>query len=185
MLHFCTFLRNPHFDLEPEYLTIIRKPMRLRFQRYIVGAEIFSTFHARVECNTSFRPFKPMGLSAHRHTHESENNLRQFHSVHLADIINLTGGWFPLLRLLWCCYRDWKPCAFRYWPPYSCERSVNYTIGTSLLGSSDIDTVMSVFYCTRSSSDYWLAFHCNICPQVQNTHTDSHATNKDCCAVWD
>jgi len=39
--------------------------------------EIFSTFHARVEYNTSLRPFKPMRLSAHRrtqtHIHTSEN----------------------------------------------------------------------------------------------------------------
>ena len=46
-LHFCTFLLNPHFDLEPDY--IVRKPMKHRFQRYIVRTEVFSTFHARVE----------------------------------------------------------------------------------------------------------------------------------------
>jgi len=60
------FLLNPHFDLESDYT--IRKPIKRRFQRYIVRSEIFSTFHARVEYNTSFLPFKPMGLSAHRHT---------------------------------------------------------------------------------------------------------------------
>jgi len=47
VLHFCTFLLNPHFDLEPDY--IIRKPIKRRFQRYIVHTEIFLTFHARVE----------------------------------------------------------------------------------------------------------------------------------------
>jgi len=67
VLHFCTFLLNTHFDIEPDY--IFRKPIKRRFQRYIVRTEIFSTFHARVEYSTSFRPFKPMGLSAHRHTH--------------------------------------------------------------------------------------------------------------------
>jgi len=46
-LHFCTFLLNPYFDLEPDY--IIRKPMKHRFQRHTVRTEIFSTFHARVE----------------------------------------------------------------------------------------------------------------------------------------
>jgi len=45
--HFCTFLHNPHFDFEPDY--VIRKPRKWGFQRYIVRMEIFSTFHARVE----------------------------------------------------------------------------------------------------------------------------------------
>jgi len=45
--HFCTFLHNPHFDFEPDY--VIRKPQKQGFQRYIVWTEIFSTFHARVE----------------------------------------------------------------------------------------------------------------------------------------
>jgi len=47
VLHFCTFLLNPHFDLETDY--IFRKPIKRRFQRCIVRMEIFSTFHARVE----------------------------------------------------------------------------------------------------------------------------------------
>jgi len=47
VLHFCTFLLNPHFDFEPDY--IVRKPRQRRFQQYIVRTEIFSTFHARVE----------------------------------------------------------------------------------------------------------------------------------------
>jgi len=47
VLHFCTFLLNPHFDLEPHY--IVRKPIKRRFQRYIVHTEIFSTFHAPVK----------------------------------------------------------------------------------------------------------------------------------------
>jgi len=45
--HFCTFLHNPHFDFEPDY--VIRKPQKQGFQRYIVRTEIFSSFHARVE----------------------------------------------------------------------------------------------------------------------------------------
>ena len=42
VLHFCKFLLNPHFYLEPDY--IFRKPIKRRFQRYIVRTEIFSTF---------------------------------------------------------------------------------------------------------------------------------------------
>jgi len=45
--HLCTFLLNPHFDLEPDY--IIRKPMQHRFQLYILRREILSIFHTRVE----------------------------------------------------------------------------------------------------------------------------------------
>jgi len=40
------FLLHPHFDLEPDYIT--RKPMKHRFQLYIVSSEILSTFHTRV-----------------------------------------------------------------------------------------------------------------------------------------
>ena len=45
--HFCTFLHNPHLDVEPDY--VIRKPRKGRFQRYIVRTKIFWTFHAWVE----------------------------------------------------------------------------------------------------------------------------------------
>jgi len=62
VLHFCKFLLNHNFDLEPDY--IFRKPIKRRFQRYTVCREIFSTFHAQVKYNTSFRLFEPMGLSA-------------------------------------------------------------------------------------------------------------------------
>jgi len=41
----CTFLLNPHFDLEPGYIII--KPMKHRFQRYIVHGETLSTFHTQ------------------------------------------------------------------------------------------------------------------------------------------
>jgi len=47
LLHFCTFLLNPHFDLEPDY--IVRKPTKQHFQQYLVCTEILSTFHTRVE----------------------------------------------------------------------------------------------------------------------------------------
>jgi len=46
-LHFCILLVNPTVDLELECIS--EKPMKRRFQRYIVRTEIFSTFHARVE----------------------------------------------------------------------------------------------------------------------------------------
>jgi len=47
VLHFCTFLLNPHFDLEPDY--IAKKLIERPFRRYIVRTVILSTFHARVE----------------------------------------------------------------------------------------------------------------------------------------
>ena len=47
VLHFCTFLIKCHSNLEPD--DIVRKPMKHRFQWYIVHTEILSTFHARVE----------------------------------------------------------------------------------------------------------------------------------------
>jgi len=77
VLHFCTFLHNPHFDLELDY--IVRKPMKHRFQRYIVRTEIFSTFHTQVEyisqrtiCDSAYS-----NECAHtdRQTHKSENSI--------------------------------------------------------------------------------------------------------------
>jgi len=70
LLHFCTFLLKPHFDLEPDY--IVRKPIKLRFQQYLVHTEILSTFHTRVEY-ISWRTIRHSAhskteLSAHRHT---------------------------------------------------------------------------------------------------------------------
>jgi len=47
VLHFCTLLRNPYFDLEPD--CIIRKPIKWCFQQYLVHTEIMSTFHAWVK----------------------------------------------------------------------------------------------------------------------------------------
>jgi len=85
VLHFCTFLLNPHLDLEPDY--IVRKPMKRRFQRYIVRMETFSTFHARVEYNTSFYPFKPMRLSAHRHA--------RMHAHAHTEVITISASFTP------------------------------------------------------------------------------------------
>ena len=61
MLHFCTFLLNPHFDLEPDYIT--RKPLKHRFQLYIVRMEILSTFHTRVEYIYVILPIQTNGGS--------------------------------------------------------------------------------------------------------------------------
>jgi len=47
LLHFCTFLRNPHFDLESDY--VVREPIKRHFQQYFVRTEILSTFHTRIE----------------------------------------------------------------------------------------------------------------------------------------
>ena len=88
VLSFLYIYTQPHFDIEPDY--IIKKPMKRRFQWYIVRTEIFSTFHARVgvEYHTSFHPFKPMAVSAHRQTHTQwKHKLCQCLSIHLADII--------------------------------------------------------------------------------------------------
>ena len=46
LLHFCQLRSNPSIDLEPEY--VFGKPMKHRFQWYIVRTEIL-TFHTRVE----------------------------------------------------------------------------------------------------------------------------------------
>ena len=73
LLHFCTFLLKPHLDLEPDF--IIRKPIKRRFQQYLVRTEILSTFHTRVEC-TSRRTIR---YSAHSNecaqTDKSENSI--------------------------------------------------------------------------------------------------------------
>jgi len=57
----CKFLANSsmYFELD----CICGKPMKRRFQRYIVCMEILSTFHARVEyisVREKATPFKPM-----------------------------------------------------------------------------------------------------------------------------
>jgi len=47
VLCFCKYFANSHFILEPDY--IFRKPVKRRFQQYIVDTDIILTFHARVE----------------------------------------------------------------------------------------------------------------------------------------
>jgi len=47
LLHFCHLLSNPSIDPKLEYIS--GKPVKCRFQRCIVHAEILSTFHAWVE----------------------------------------------------------------------------------------------------------------------------------------
>jgi len=63
VLIFCKFLTNLNINLVVD--CILGKPLKLRFQRYIVRTEILSTFHVRVKYNsvqnTPFCPFKPMG----------------------------------------------------------------------------------------------------------------------------
>jgi len=87
VLHLFTFILNTHFDLEPD--CIIRKPIKQRFQRYIVHTEMFSPFHARVEYNTVTLPFQTNGTECaqtHTHTQKWKHNICHIHSVHLADI---------------------------------------------------------------------------------------------------
>jgi len=47
LLHFCKFLVKSNIDLELN--CIFGKPIKCRFQRFIVRVEILSSFHARVE----------------------------------------------------------------------------------------------------------------------------------------
>jgi len=89
VLHLCTFFPKPHFDLESDY--VVRKPMKHRFQRYIVRTEILSTSQARVEYISGEQyviPLLKTGLSAYRQTDTQKwkQYILQFHSVHLADI---------------------------------------------------------------------------------------------------
>jgi len=71
VLHFCTFLLSPHFDLEPHY--IVRKAINdvsndiLSVYGNILNLSCTSRIHFSAN-NTSFCPFKSMGLSVHRHT---------------------------------------------------------------------------------------------------------------------
>jgi len=85
VLHFCTFLPNPCFDLEPDY--IFRKPIKRRFQWYIVRTKIFSTFHARVEYISQHSAHSNQWDWVCADTQEWKHNLCQFHSVQLANVI--------------------------------------------------------------------------------------------------
>jgi len=58
LLHFCTFLINPHFELEADY--IIRKPMKRCFQWYIVCTSHGNTVTFSHKSNT-FLLNKPVG----------------------------------------------------------------------------------------------------------------------------
>jgi len=105
VLHFCKFLFNPHFDIETDY--IFRKPTKRCFQRCIVRLEIFLTFHTRVEYNTSFLPFKPMGLSVHRYAHKSENIIsNQIESNLFAQIYHIDIGSSKSVHEQ--CQQGWK-----------------------------------------------------------------------------
>jgi len=82
---------QPHFDLD----YIVRKPMKHRFQRYIVRTKIFSIFHTRVEY-ISYQTIRHYAHSnqwdwvrtdTHSDTQKWKPNMCQLHSVHLADII--------------------------------------------------------------------------------------------------
>ena len=99
--HFCTFLHNPHFDFEPDY--VIRKPRKGRFQRYIVRTEIFSTFHTWVEyisvktvigqidLPTPHAAMTPQSIYRLLLTDgQQASQYPAVHCVHLADIINTT-----------------------------------------------------------------------------------------------
>jgi len=91
LLHFCTFLINPHFDLEPDY--IVRKPIKRRFQRYLVRTEIVSTFHTGVEyisrqtirhsAHSNQRDWVLTDTQTDTQTHKSEN------SISLTNIITI------------------------------------------------------------------------------------------------
>jgi len=60
VLHFCKFLANPNIDLVLN--CVFGKPMKRRFQRRVVHAEILSTFHAQIEyISVKNVPLKPMG----------------------------------------------------------------------------------------------------------------------------
>ena len=100
--HFCTFLHNPHFDFEPDYVN--RKPRKGRFQRHIVRTEIFSTFHTWVEyisvktvigqidLPTLRAAMTPQSIYRLLHTEGRTDGIKHHsisavHCVHLADII--------------------------------------------------------------------------------------------------
>jgi len=85
---FFTFLLKPHFDLEPD--CIVRKPIKRRFQQYLVHTEILSTFHTRVKY-ISRRTIPPIQMSVtDTHTQTDRQKWKQyicqFHSVRLMDI---------------------------------------------------------------------------------------------------
>ena len=102
--YFCTFLHNPHFDFEPDY--VIRKPRKGRFQRYIVRLEIFSTFQKWVEYISVKTVIGQIDLPTPRAAMTPQSIYRMLltdgqqasqypavHCVHLADIIKWICSW--------------------------------------------------------------------------------------------
>jgi len=72
--------------------------MKHRFQRYIVRTEIFSTFHARVEYICQHSAHSNQWDWVCTDIQKWKHNLRQFHSVQLADIISLP---YVLITIRW------------------------------------------------------------------------------------
>jgi len=97
VLHLCTCLLNPHFNLEPDY--IIRKPMKHRFQRYIVHTEIYSTLHTSQIHFSVNNTLLKTGLSVHRHT---DRHTKVYPPVSLHSL----GGYNNCISLN-LCYSQW------------------------------------------------------------------------------
>jgi len=85
VLHFSTFLLNPHFDLEPDY--IARKPMKHRFQQYIVRTEKFSTFYARLEYISRRTILDSTHSNECAHTDRQTHKSETLYPPDVADII--------------------------------------------------------------------------------------------------
>ena len=69
VLHFCTFLLNPHFDLEPDY--IVRKPIKRRCQD-ILSVQKYSQLFTQESNTFLIPPIHTNGTECtqiHRHTH--------------------------------------------------------------------------------------------------------------------
>jgi len=75
VLHFCTFLLNPHFYLESDY--IIRKPIKRHFQQHLMHKEILSTFHTRTILHSahSNQWTECADTRTDRQRHKSENSI--------------------------------------------------------------------------------------------------------------
>ena len=88
VLFYCTFRVNPHFDLEPDYIT--RKPIVRRIQRYILRREILSTFqtqvdHQSVRHSALYSPQTPLPLwrsSPKCNTHDTKPDPTQHPKQH-------------------------------------------------------------------------------------------------------
>ena len=86
---------QPHFDLEPDY--IVRKPMKHRFQRYIICMEILS--HAsriHFSANNTLLKTRP---SAHTQTDRwTHKNRKHLADIQMTDAANFYFIWSPVLR---------------------------------------------------------------------------------------